>query len=346
MEQKLAEKRRNQQQALNAAVVTLAAMSDPRPGTDRRERSASPLPPTLGGLSGDEGEETAQSGLDSTQAIAKRVEKKFRKHSTRPLRDEESADEGASVVTLQVPSNSGKAGRPQAQLPDMGAWMDQLLKSPLFQKICAIEDMLMDHINSASLHFNTYVDDKDRTIKPGTGLKVLDNSDLTTPQFVAVEFGKFVVQLLKAHDDEIPSINIFLASSLPGNKSANNNAFRNSFHFDTFKKSLYIHQSRLGSTGSTIGDFLLVIVHCLAHIKTGDIATNCNDTDPVFLKEFYAINKILCEELFFGQARAIADERPPLGSGQLLPNGMEQRLAGDRGPANVAAQLGLELPSQ
>ena len=45
-----------------------------------------------------------------------------------------------------------------------------------------------------------------------------------------------------------------------------------------------------------------VLLSCLAHLKSGDLATACDDTDPTFLRNFYGLSRAFAEELFFSKS--------------------------------------------
>lgn len=50
----------------------------------------------------------------------------------------------------------------------------------------------------------------------------------------------------------------------------------------------------------SVGDFLVVIMHCLAHIKIEDLV---DDQNPLFLREFYKAFRLCCQDLFFARSR-------------------------------------------
>lgn len=78
-----------------------------------------------------------------------------------------------------------------------------------------------------------------------------------------------------------PDVSLLLASNLPPN-NYEKNAFRNSVHFQHAKKILFVRRERMDS----IGEFTVVILHSLAHIKTGDLS---DDSNTLFLREFYKV---------------------------------------------------------
>lgn len=58
--------------------------------------------------------------------------------------------------------------------------------------------------------------------------------------------------------------------------------YRHSFFYERAKKILFIRKERL----ENLGEFVLVIVHCLSHIATNDLR---DDSKPLFLRFFYKV---------------------------------------------------------
>ncbi len=108
----------------------------------------------------------------------------------------------------------------------------------------------------------------------------VDINELSPTHFVVYRFGVFVTQLLQ-QSLGAPQITLLLASSLPPNNYTKN-AFRNSFFFEHSRRILFIRQERMES----IGDFIVVVLHCMAHIKVDDLV---DDNNPLFLREFYKV---------------------------------------------------------
>ena len=78
-----------------------------------------------------------------------------------------------------------------------------------------------------------------------------------------------------------PDVTLLLASTLPPN-NYDKNMFRRSFFYQHAKKILFVRQERLES----VGEFLLVLAHCLAHIKVDDLT---DDSNAGFMREFYKV---------------------------------------------------------
>ena len=87
---------------------------------------------------------------------------------------------------------------------------------------------------------------------------------------------------------------LLLASNLPPN-NYERNCFRNSVFYEHARKILFVRKERMES----IGDFVLVILHSMAHIKTGQLV---DDADPVFLRNFYKVcaNIFKSEQFYMG----------------------------------------------
>lgn len=99
--------------------------------------------------------------------------------------------------------------------------------------------------------------------------------------------------MLTVHCHHKP-IDILLADKLPPNTNLTDNAYRNSFYYDPTNCILYLRRDRL----ENVGEFILVLVHTLSHIKTEDMR---NDSDPKFVKEFYKALSTVCSDLFLSR---------------------------------------------
>lgn len=109
----------------------------------------------------------------------------------------------------------------------------------------------------------------------------VDINELSPTHFVVYRFGVFITQLLQQRLD-IPEVTLLLASSIPPNNYAKN-AFRNSFFFERSRRILFVRQERMES----VGDFIVVVLHCMAHVKVDDLT---DDNNPIFLREFYKVS--------------------------------------------------------
>lgn len=122
---------------------------------------------------------------------------------------------------------------------------------------------------------------------PGQALRIVPDSDLHVQQRARLEFGYRVADLMG-----FKGLTLVGASSLPTSTAANN-AFCNSYLYDHAGQQLAIHTDRMSSSG----DFGLVIIHALSHIKI-DPHDMSNDANSAFTLEFYSNLKILSQDLY------------------------------------------------
>jgi hypothetical protein len=144
---------------------------------------------------------------------------------------------------------------------------------------------------------------------PGTTMKIVSDGDLHVQQRARLEFGYKVAELMGFKE-----LTINGASSLP-QSTAVNNAFCNSYAYDNFAKQLSIHVDRMSSSG----DFGLVIIHALSHIKVNPKDLS-NDADAAFTSEFYSNLKILSQDLYKHSTNSVAKQ---IASAATNANGSE-----------------------
>ena len=123
----------------------------------------------------------------------------------------------------------------------------------------------------------------------------VDLNKIPARTFVVYKFGCFIVDLLTIHCQHVP-VTLLLADKLPPNPQLPGNAYRNSFYFDSNNQILYMRKERL----ENVGEFVLVLIHCLAHLKSQDLR---DDTEPSFVKEFHRGLAVVCDDLFFARYR-------------------------------------------
>ena len=165
-------------------------------------------------------------------------------------------------------------------------WVSMLIGSPIFDSVNEIEAMLRSNIGEGGVAGakggRPYLDIKDAQWLCQGDLVPVDINELSPANFVVYRFGVFVTQMLR-NVIQAPEVTLLLASNLPPN-NYDSNAFRNSFFYEHARKILFVRQERMQS----VGDFIVVIMHCLAHIKVDDLM---NDTNPLFLREFYKVGR-------------------------------------------------------
>lgn len=163
-------------------------------------------------------------------------------------------------------------------------WVSMLMGSPIFDSVNEIENMLKNNIGEGGVAGakggRPYIDVKDAQWLCRGDLVPVDINELSPANFVVYRFGVFITQMLQKAMDT-PEVTLLLASNLPSN-NYERNAFRNSFFYEHARKVLFVRQERMES----VGDFLVVIMHALSHIKIDDLV---DDQNPLFLREFYKV---------------------------------------------------------
>lgn len=176
--------------------------------------------------------------------------------------------------------------------------VQQLNNSPIMEKLIKIERMLATQVKHGLLSY--YLDSKDRQQRSNEGrLETVDLKELSTAQAVVYCFAQSIRENIARMGIPLPPVKIQIAKSLP-DAQTNATAFRCSYFYDHSRRTIFIRQSRLAN----IGEFMLVMVHALAHIKSAvadDRAniTAWNDADPAFLTEFYGLLEVCTEEMFY-----------------------------------------------
>jgi len=130
----------------------------------------------------------------------------------------------------------------------------------------------------------------------GEELIICDENKLSIQETARLEFGRQLTNMIG-----VPQVQLRPAKSLPPSTGYQNNAFRNSYFYDEKSQVLYVHTTRLLSSG----DFGLVAIHALSHIKVNPSDLS-NDSDPLFVSEFYSNLKILSQDLYKKSSHPIA----------------------------------------
>ena len=181
-----------------------------------------------------------------------------------------------------------------------------LMSTPIYQKLEQIRELLQSAplaaANSAAPVSQkvipnepgfAYIDSQDASWLYDTEFHPVDLNSIPVRTFVVYKFGVFIIDLL-CRNRKYPSVHLLLADKIPPNKNLVRNAYRNSFRFESHNRILYIRLCRLDN----VGEFVVVLVHTLAHIKTETLA---DDMDPLFIKEFYRSLSICCSDFFFSR---------------------------------------------
>ncbi|XP_042138072.2 uncharacterized protein LOC121831164 [Peromyscus maniculatus bairdii] len=112
---------------------------------------------------------------------------------------------------------------------------------------------------------------------------------LSAWEFVVYQYGLSVLHLL-IPQLQAPETTLQIASHLPA-MEVSGNAFKGSFFYQSSENTLFVGRECLASVGS----FTLLLIHCLAHLTTGDFN---QDSNPRFLGSFYEGLKAYFKEAF------------------------------------------------
>lgn len=184
-----------------------------------------------------------------------------------------------SQVASSVGIGSTQAGDKDKDINEL------LMASPLFEQLTQIEVLLEERNFTVSQQPNPFIDLRDAQWECKGELVPVEVQSLLPADFVVYQFGLFACQLLHS-TVQAPRVTVLLASNLPPNNYTHN-CFRNSFFYEQSTNVLYVRRERVES----VGEFVVVLAHCLAHIKTGDLT---NDFSPHFLREFYKVTTLSC----------------------------------------------------
>lgn len=217
------------------------------------------------------------------------------------------------LASVPTPASTGASGGFTSTGNAEQDWVNMLMMSPLFKQINDLADML-DNSEGGSGSLNrvlgadysrSYLDVKDAQWESKGDLAPVNINNISPSQFVVYRFGVFIIRMLHQAIGT-PEVSLLLASNLPKN-NYDRNAFRNSVHFEHARKILFVRRERMDS----IGEFVVVILHSLAHIKSGDMT---DDSNTLFMREFYKGLRVVCQDMFFSRARNTPTTQNLIGS--------------------------------
>ena len=211
-------------------------------------------------------------------------------------------------------------------------------KQEVIARLRAIETMV-EKIGSQTNQWRgqIFVDDKDlndAAYQPvGSEVAVCPVGEMDAKSLVLYRFGVNLLEVLFARGIVRAPVNginnrqantpvhLLIGASLPPNVHQQT-AYKNSFHFQAKDSILFIRKERL----QDVGEFLLVLCHCLAHISTSAsyvhaglqpngsaVAANTSgpavgvvegwdDRNPAFVGAFHACLRFICADMFYAQA--------------------------------------------
>jgi len=139
----------------------------------------------------------------------------------------------------------------------------------------------------------------------GETLESIDESDLTMLLTARIEFGMKLSSMVG-----VKNLIIKAAKTLAPSKAINN-AFKSSYFYDHASNTLHVHHKKISQSG----DFGLVMIHALSHIKVNPKDLS-NDADIMYMAEFYKNLKLLSKDLYKKSSSSNAGASTPqiLGS--------------------------------
>ncbi len=171
-----------------------------------------------------------------------------------------------------------------------------------------------------------YVDEKEATIRPLRAAQYDDSDnmpvvDVLPPEpkpiqsmnareFVLYRFGSALIKLLTEQGllvsplraqrgSSADEVTLMIATGLPPSRFRKV-AFPNSYQYEVSSNTLWIRHERLVDAG----EFVLVLLHALAHIHAAKEADEWDDRSPLFLAQFYRLMRLVASDMFFSRSRA------------------------------------------
>lgn len=195
----------------------------------------------------------------------------------------------------------------RAQLKTQEEWLreEQRERGRLTEQLARVSGQVAELTSGAQQwRQRLFVSDKDSNdmeYRPHThsdAPDACDLSSLSSSHFVLWRFGVLLVGALHrlgltrtppvANRGAVAlPVTLRLAASLPASQHPQT-AYRNSFLYDAERNSLWIRRQRL----ENVGEFVLVLLHCLAHVSTSATSGVWDDRDPAFVGCFHQLLQV------------------------------------------------------
>jgi hypothetical protein len=266
-------------------------------------------------------------------------------------------EEGAADVSSSSPQQQqGQAGQ-AVGVVDSEALIEKLIHSPIYQKLRDIEALLLESKKKQSAAADSsshpppivaagavvsggedgsegserstpliqvFRDAREALFERAgaqcTSMDVVqDVGELPALCFVSYRFGSYIMDML-SHLGKFPDVPILLVHNMPLNVSWKENAFQNSYFFDDMQRTLYVRSAR----AETVGEFVLTILHALAHIKAGQFES---DMEANFIASFHSAARILADMLFGTKSVIPAEAVATAAGAQSTTNAKDSILA-------------------
>lgn len=179
-------------------------------------------------------------------------------------------------------------------------------KKQVMETLARIEQMMLKIDKGAEeWRDRIYIDERDEKEFQENGQnlpEVCEATKLSSQAFVVYRFGLALLAMLAESGvirakDEKP-LRLLLADSLPRNPHQQV-AFRNSFNYDKQHNTLFIRKERVDS----VGQFLLVLLHAVAHITVSSTSDGWDDRNPEFIRKLHQCLNLICADMFFSRCQ-------------------------------------------
>lgn len=215
-----------------------------------------------------------------------------------------------------------KAGEAKTGIDETNLTEAEKERLKVLMRLERIEEMITDIGDGAEQYREqAYVDAKDKS-DPEYQAKsdspvAMQPHEMSARVFVLYRFAMALIQtlvnanIISSPGGENQPIKLLVAQSIPENPHKST-AFRNSFFYMQLTNTLFIRHQRM----QNVGEFVLVLLHSLAHINTSASNGEWDDRNPEFLRSFYQTLSLATGELFFARSEKALEMVGGEGEGQ------------------------------
>lgn len=185
-------------------------------------------------------------------------------------------------ILTDVNREAEKLERPSDKLNE-----DQFIKtleaSELFKIVRSLHGATSGFYDFARVNNQMVITDK---------LDPVPIDNLSPQEKIVYNFCQFMLGLI-TDKCELRPVTLLVATTVPYVPEITKNAFMGMFSYDATNRFLYIWRPKLAEKNP--GNLYVMIAHCAAHIKVGDLS---NDYNPYFRAQFYNILAKISEYIF------------------------------------------------
>lgn len=216
----------------------------------------------------------------------RRNEEKLRKEKERLEEERLKAELEAKELEKEIQQRTLKRENLEIEIsPEMVEKINNIEK-----KLNTISALYKIDTTTKAMNSQYYLDLSDDQYKLEGKLSIIPYSSLNEEVKDRIKFAYHFMEVLEWGFES--RITIEIANTLLHN-TYKSNTYKNSCYYDHGLKKLYLRKDRAMSDG----DFMLLICHCLAHIKINPLDLS-NDNEIIFTSLFFKYIKIYEQELF------------------------------------------------